>query len=548
MIKIELFKLFGTILIEDQEAIQQLKNVDKKGKETKTSLQDIADKGVKIGAAVIAGTGVAIGGLMALANTTAENTDKWDKLSLRTGIAVEELQRWGYAAGQSGADITVLETGMKKLSDTMIDAQNGSKAAQSAYEQLGISMTDLATMTPEQAFERVMYSLADMEDGALKNSVGNDLLGKSFVELKPLIAAGSDGMEALKLRADELGIVLSEDAVGAGVVFGDTLADVKSSLGGVKDKIVAELLPRLTDMLNWFLEKMPAIQEVAGKVLDFIADTIGFITDNSNILIPVLGGLLGAFLALKIISVINALMVAYTAFTTTATGAQLTLSAAMMANPIGLVIAAIAGLIAIGIALVMNWDKIKAVAQSLWEKIKTVFTGIKDSISEKVNAIMSTVSNVFSRIKDVMSSPFEAASSVIKGVIDRIKGFLNFNWSFPKLKMPHFSISGSANPLKWLSEGVPRINVEWYAKGGIFDKPTLFNTPYGLKGVGEAGPEAVIPINSMYDNIKSIIANENKNNSSGLVLNIEHFENNREQDIEELMEEIAFFMKRKGLA
>ena len=548
MIKIELFKLFGTILIEDQEAIQQLKNVDKKGKETKTSLQDIADKGVKIGAAVIAGTGAAVGGLMALANTTADNTDKWDKLSLRTGIAVEELQRWGYAAGQSGADITVLETGMKKLSDTMIDAQNGSKAAQSAYEQLGISMTDLATMTPEQAFERVMYSLADMEDGALKNSIGNDLLGKSFVELKPLIAAGSDGMEALKLRADELGIVLSEDAVGAGVVFGDTLADVKSSLGGVKDKIVAELLPRLTDMLNWFLEKMPAIQEVAGKVLDFIADTIGFITDNSNILIPVLGGLLGAFLALKIISVINALMVAYTAFTTTATGAQLTLSAAMMANPIGLVIAAIAALIAIGIALVMNWDKIKAVAQSLWEKIKTVFSSIKDSISEKVNAIMSTVSNVFSRIKDVMSSPFEAASSVIKGVIDRIKGFLSFNWEFPRLKMPHFSISGSANPLKWLSEGVPRINVDWYAKGGIFNKPTLFNTEYGLKGVGEAGPEAVIPINSMYDNIKSIIANENKNNSSGLVLNIEHFENNREQDIEELMEEIAFFMKRKGLA
>ncbi len=547
MIKIELFKLFGTILIEDQEAIQQLKNVDKKGKETKTSLQDIADKGVKIGAAVIAGTGAAVGGLMALANTTADNTDKWDKLSLRTGIAVEELQRWGYAAGQSGADITVLETGMKKLSDTMIDAQNGSKAAQSAYEQLGISMTDLATMTPEQAFERVMYSLADMEDGALKNSIGNDLLGKSFVELKPLIAAGSDGMEALKLRADELGIVLSEDAVSAGVVFGDTLADAKASLSGVKDKIVAELLPRLTDMLNWFLEKMPAIQETAGNVLHFIADTIGFITDNSNILIPVLGGLLGAFVALKIISIINSLMVAYTAFTTTATGVQIGLNAAMMANPIGLVIAAIAAIIAIGIALYMNWDKIKAGAIALWEGIKTVFSGIWSAISEKVSAIWNTVSSIFGKVFDVISSPFVKAKDFIGGVIDKIKGFLSFKWEFPKLKMPHFSVSGSINPLKWLSEGVPRINVEWYAKGGIFDKPTLFNTPYGLKGVGEAGPEAVIPINSMYDNIKSIVANENKNNG-GFVLNIEHFENTREQDIEELMEEIAFFMKRKGLA
>jgi len=95
---------------------------------------------------------------------------------------------------------------------------------------------------------------------------------------------------------------------------------------------------------------------------------------------------------------------------------------------------------------------------------------------------------------------------------------------------------------------LPRLEVDWYAKGGIFDKPTLFNTPYGLKGVGEAGPEAVIPINSMYEKIKEIISNENKNNrNGGFSINIEHFENNREQDIEALMEEIAFYMKKTGL-
>ncbi len=545
----ELFRLFGTILIEDKKAIESLKKVDEKGKKSKTSLQDVADKGAKIGAAVVAGTTAAVGGLMALANGTAETTDKWDKLSLRTGIGVENLQRWGYAAGQSGADIEKLEVGMKKLSDTMIDAQNGSKASQSAYEQLGISMQQLSTMTPEQAFEEVMYSLADMEEGALKNSIGNDLLGKSYTELKPLLAAGSDGMEELKLRADELGIVMSEDAIASGVVFGDTLADVKSSLGATKDKIVAELMPRLTEMLNWVLENMPQIQSVVGSVFNFISGAIMFIVDNSNILIPILGGLLGAFIALKIISVINGLMAAYTAFTTTATGVQIGLNAALMANPIGLVIIAITALIAIGIALYMNWDKIKAGAQALWQKITTVFTAIKDSISEKVNSIMSTVSTVFGKIKDVMSKPFEAAKNVIKGVIDKIKGFLNFQWKFPKLKMPHFRMSNaSVNPLDWIKNGLPRLEVDWYAKGGIFDKPTLFNTPNGLKGVGEAGPEAVIPINSMYEKIKEIISNENKNNrNGGFSINIEHFENNREQDIEALMEEIAFYMKKTGL-
>lgn len=539
----ELFRLFGTVLIEDKEAIQALKNVDDKGKKTKTNLQEIADKGVKIGAAVVAGTGAAIGSLMVLANTTADSADKWDKLSLRTGIAVEELQRWGYAAGQSGADITVLETGMKKLSDTMIDAQNGSKTAQSAYEQLGISMADLATMTPEEAFESVMNSLADMEDGALKNSIGNDLLGKSFVELKPLLAEGSQGMQDLKNRADELGIVMSEEAVGAGVVFGDTLADAKSSLDGVKNGIMVELLPQLTNMLNWFLEKMPAIQEVASNALGFVSDTIGFISDNSNILIPILGGLLGAFIALKIVSVINGLMAAYTAFTTTATGVQIGLNAALMANPIGLVIAAITALIAIGIALYMNWDKIKEGASKLWDKIKTTFTNIKNTIDEKIDAVNKKVSDIFGKIKDVMTKPFETARDTISGVIDKIKGFLNFEWEFPKLKMPHFSVSGSMNPLKWIDEGLPKISVDWYAKGGIFSKPTIFNTPYGLKGVGDAkSPEVVAPLHEL----KSMLGLDNKKeNVLKVDVNIHNFNNYTDSDAEAIAEEIAFQTQRK---
>ncbi|MDF2543488.1 MAG: tail tape measure protein core region [Herbinix sp.] len=416
----ELFRLFGTVLIDNKEAIDTLKKTDKQGKDTKLSLDKIADAGAKITGAVAAGTGAVLGGITALANGTAETADKWDKLSLRTGIAVEELQRWGYAAGQSGADITVLETGMKKLSDTMVDAQNGGAAAQSAYEKLGISMSDLATMSPEETFNEVMYALANMEDGALKNSIGNDLLGKSYTELKPLIQSGADGMTDLKNRADELGIVMSEDAVSNGVVFGDTLADVKGSLDGVKNGIMSELMPQLTTMLQWFLDNMPQIKETAGTILGGIGDVIGFIAENSNILIPILGGLLGAFIALKIISVLSGLMAAYTAFTTSATGAQLSLSAAMMANPIGLVVAAIAALIAIGIVLYKNWDTIKAKASALWDGIKTTFDNIKKKIS------------------DVM----DGAKDIVSKAIEKIKGFFSFEFKWPKLKLPHFSISG----------------------------------------------------------------------------------------------------------
>ena len=79
---------------------------------------------------------------------------------------------------------------------------------------------------------------------------------------------------------------------------------------------------------------------------------------------------------------------------------------------------------------------------------------------------------------------------------------MNFSWSLPKLKLPHISISGkfSINP-----PSVPKFSISWYKDGAIFTKPTLFNTPYGLKGVGEAGAEAVLPIEKLEDYISGAI-------------------------------------------
>jgi hypothetical protein len=546
----ELFRLFGTVLIDDKDAIESLKSVDKKGKETKTSLQDIANKGAKIGAAVVAGAGVAVAGLLTLANSTSETAAGWLELSQRTDIGIESLQRWGYAASQSGADIGVLETGMKKLSNTMVDAQNGSETAKTAYEQLGISMSDLSSMTPEAAFETVMNSLADMEEGALKNSIGNDLLGKSYTELKPLLSEGSEGMQALKDKADELGIVMSGESVVAAEGFGDSMDNVKATFDGVKNKLMLELIPQLSNMLTWFMDKAPQIQEIAGTALGFVSDVIGFIADNSNILIPILGGLLGAIMALQVVSVVTGIMDAWKASTLAQTLAQGGLNAVMAANPIALVILAIGALIAIGTALVMNWDTVKEKATILgswisekWDGIKTktteIWNGVKDKISNVMDAAKTTISEKLGNIKTAyeengggikgiasatmegikgyytagftfidtltggkltamvktIKEKMDSAKTVISGVIEKIKGFFNFKWEFPKLKMPHFTVSGSMNPLKWVEEGVPKIGVDWYAKGGIFSKPTIFSTPYGLKGVGDAkSPEVVAPL------------------------------------------------------
>lgn len=466
----ELFRLFGSIMIEDRAAIESLKKVDNKGKDTGNSLEKIAEKGAKIGAAIVTGLGGAYAGLMAFAKGTADTADKWDKLALRTGIGVENLQEWGYAAEQSGADIGKLEVGMKKLSDMMVGAINGSKSSKEAFQHLGISMEELASMTPEQTFERVMYALGNMEDGALKNAVGNDLLGKSYTELLPLIKQGSGGMNELKNRARELGIVMSKENVDAGVVFGDTMADLTASFNASKDALLAELMPTFTSFANWVISQMPAIKSVMGGTFNFIVSTIGFLVEHSNILIPVLAAVAGGFVALKVIGVINSLMTTYQTILGVVTAAQALLNGTMAANPIGLVVTAIGALIGIGTALIMNFESVSQTVSAVW------------------NTILNTISGAINTAKDVVGN-----------AINAIKNFLNFNWSWPKIPLPHFSISGSMNPLDWLSQGLPKIGVEWYAKGGIMQSPTVFGMNGNNLMVGGEVPgvkEAVLPLNA----------------------------------------------------
>ena len=163
------------------------------------------------------------------------------------------------------------------------------------------------------------------------------------------------------------------------------------------------------------------------------------------------------------------------------------------------------------------WNSVKSVTSSAWNAVKTtvsnVWNGIKSSVSNAIsdvksvisnglNSAKSTVSNILGNIKDKFSSIFENAKSIVKNAIEKIKSFFNFHWELPKIKLPHFSITGkfSLNP-----PSIPKFSVSWYKDGAIFTKPTLFNTPYGLKGVGDAGAEAVLPIEKLEDYISGAI-------------------------------------------
>ena len=168
------------------------------------------------------------------------------------------------------------------------------------------------------------------------------------------------------------------------------------------------------------------------------------------------------------------------------------------------------------------WETIKGVFSTVWNAIQnvvqTIFTAIQSYISNTINAISSTISNVWNGISSTISNVLNGISNTVSNVwtgiknsignaingakdlvssaISAIKGLFNFSVSWPHIPLPHFSVSGSANPLDWLSQGVPSISIEWYAKGGIMTKPTIFGmNGNNLMVGGEAGNEAVLPLN-----------------------------------------------------
>nr|DAN32378.1 MAG TPA: minor tail protein [Caudoviricetes sp.] len=157
------------------------------------------------------------------------------------------------------------------------------------------------------------------------------------------------------------------------------------------------------------------------------------------------------------------------------------------------------------------WQGIQSVAQTIFSAIQSfisntlnaisntvssVWNGISGTVSSVLNGISSTVSNVWNGIKNSIGSAINGAKDLVSTAINTIKGLFNFSISWPHIPLPHFSVSGSANPLDWLSQGVPSISIEWYAKGGIMTKPTIFGmNGNNLMVGGEAGNEAVLPLN-----------------------------------------------------
>lgn len=417
--------------------------------------KNVAEK-TKMVSAAAGGLGLA---MIGNAYKSAQAADELNTLSRNLGISVEELQKMQYASDLVDVSVDQMAGSMSKLTKQM-----GSNAA--VFGELGINIynADGSMRDATEVWYESLEALSQVENETRRDQLAMELFGKSAMDLSGIIDDGGAGLKAYGEEAEAAGLILSQDAVDGANRFNDAVDKLRATAGASFMELGATLAETLAPALELIVEEV-------SKVLQWFSDLDG---ETQTLILTILA----------VVASIAPLATAFSNITTIVGGVSKAFT--FFTSPAGMVVLAIGAVVAAGVALYKNWDTIKKKAGDLWKDIREKFEGIKKSISEKI----------------------EQAKEKVRTAIEKIKGFFSFEFKWPKLKLPHLRVTGSANPLDWITQGVPKFSVDWYAKamkgGMILNSPTIFGMQNGkLLGAGEAGSEVVVGTNSLMNMIRA---------------------------------------------
>ena len=514
----EIFKLLGTIAINNDAANKALDDTKQKaqdtGEESESAFSKIGGAALNIGKAVI-GAGAALGTawIAAIEGTREYRTHlgMLDTAFHNSGLsssAARQAYSDLHAVLGDGGQATEAAQHLALLADNEKELKTWTDICTGVYATFGEALpveglTEAANETAKVGV--VTGSMADALNWAgISEEAFNEKLAACTTEQErqDLIMNTLNG--TYKSASDQYKET-NKDII-ANNKAQEKLTHAFSELGRVGEPILTAIKTKVADMVT---AAVPYLESFVQKVKDLRT----WIKNNQQTIknwaaaITAAGVSVGVFLL--ILNWSKIMSKASTAIKAVRT-AVLLFNASLLANPIGMVIALVAGLVA---GFVLLWNNNKGFRDffiSMWAKIKSA-TGaavswIKGKFSDFKGAL-GTVRSTFDSIRKTISDKIASARDSVKKAIDRIKGFFKFSWQLPKPKIPSFSLKGkfSLSP-----PSVPKISVKWNAAGAVFDQPTIFNTPLGLQGVGERGPEAVSPISVLQGYVADAVRAENE--------------------------------------
>ena len=208
-------------------------------------------KGIKTTSAIIAGaltaaTGAAVAtgkAFLDTANSVSSMGDAIGDSAAKMGVSTRFYQEYDFLLQRAGSSIDSLKTSMKTLANAAV---NGSDA----FEQLGISQEEVASLNQEQLFERTVTALQGVDDTVTRTALASKLLGKGATELGGIFDMTADEVAATKQEMYDLGVYMDEDMISASDNYQDTMLNMQDSVKGLKISMIKDFLPGITSVMD----------------------------------------------------------------------------------------------------------------------------------------------------------------------------------------------------------------------------------------------------------------------------------------------------------
>lgn len=405
-----LLDVMATLSLDSSKYVQGMKDSEtlagKFGNAAKVAGAVAVTAFAAVGTTVVAGATA----LTKSVSAVAAYGDEIDKMSQKIGISAEAYQEWDAVLQHSGTDISVMKASMKTL------ASQANKNSE-AFQALGISQEQVASMSREDLFAEVITGLQNMESEAERSAIATELLGKGAIEMGALLNTSAEETEAMRKKVHQLGGVMSSDAVKAAAKFQDSLQDMKTAMSGLKNQMTSEFLPAFSDVMDGITEIFGGnYEEGVDKMSQGIEAIVGKVTD----MLPRVMELGGRILMSLAQGIINSLP----QITTAATNVLLMFVESITKNLPSIFKAGITMLVEIG---------------------KGIAKAIPQLIPIAVDAVMQVVETLIDNIGLLVDTGIEIILALIDGIIQAIPRLLE--------KMPEII----QKVLQAFSENMPKL-------------------------------------------------------------------------------------------
>jgi phage-related protein len=418
----------------EKQADQFGDELDKTGKDTDSA----GGKFEKL-SSVVKGIGVAMGVVFAAIGTAAISAGKAlvdmtveaaayaDEMltqSTVTGMSVESLQAYSYAADLVDVSMETLTGSMAKQVKSMSNARDGSAKFADAYAKLGISVADSngQLRDSETVYWETIDALGKISNETERDALAMQIFGKSAQELNPLIAQGSAGIAALTEEAKRMGAVLSEESIEKLGAFDDSVQRLKQGSEAAQRVMGTVLLPQLqtladdgVSLLGDFTSGLVEAGDDFDKISEVIGSTVGGLVDMIMENLPRIIQV-GLDIVMAIVSSIveNLPTIVECASSIVMTLLQGLIEAlpAITEGALQLVLTLVQGII----------DNLPAIIEAAIQMIVTLALGIAEALPELIPSIVEAILLIVQVLLDNMDKILEAAFAIIKGLAE---GLLN---------------------------------------------------------------------------------------------------------------------------